>query len=502
MRTTNQQYINTINNHCKALFLIMAMVFSFLSAAYFAHDTFAASCGGVETIFIECEGGGDAGIYHILALVLDIMSMGVGILGIIGISWAGIEYMTAAGNTNKTMHAKRRIFEIVIGVSLYAVLWTFTSWLLPSKKAVLFADTSEGSDISLSYNGVTQVGITFTPTVTFEKEVENKTYSLISSDKDVVITLGRSAKCISNGTATLKAISAGGKTATMSVTCEGSTIPNNGTTTRHKAIDGTPTMGNMESVRFNGKVHTRTETERAIKNHNRDFYWYNYSSEIKKRGGYNKYVQSLGGVFRQFGSQVDSKGNIKKISVKTAADFQAAAEYVYGLWWIWGPDYGNGSRHVNWKTSDAFYNGQPGRGGKTSYTVKDINSVLRTSAVVRTNCNCAVDTFYKSTTLGSYSFGNKNKYPKMHKWTDLKVGDVIYFYRGGRWVHVAMVGEVYRDYVVIYDGGSRLQKNTNYKFAVPRKSDGVLRGSYKTFGSWFANRPWKINQSVTLRGIN
>ena len=59
------------------------------------------------------------------------MSIGIGILGVIGITIVGIQYLTAGGSEEKTRKAKRRMFEIVIGIVAYVLLYWFLKWLLP-----------------------------------------------------------------------------------------------------------------------------------------------------------------------------------------------------------------------------------------------------------------------------------------------------------------------------------------------------------------------------------
>ena len=70
--------------------------------------------------------------------------------------------------------------------------------------------------------------------------------------------------------------------------------------------------------------------------------------------------------------------------------------------------------------------------------------------------------------------------------------------------HVALVGEVYKDYIVMYDGGSRWQSGYNYKITIKREnqSNGRLPGTYSSYCNWYAFRPWKIDQSETLGGLN
>lgn len=75
--------------------------------------------------------GEAGGIEGTLKLVVNIMSVGVGILAAIGIAVVGIQYITAGGNEEQTRKAKRRMFEIVIGVLAYVLLYALLSWLLP-----------------------------------------------------------------------------------------------------------------------------------------------------------------------------------------------------------------------------------------------------------------------------------------------------------------------------------------------------------------------------------
>lgn len=70
-------------------------------------------------------------IIAILNLVVDILSIGIGILGVIGITLVGVQYLTAGGDEAKTRKSKQRMFEIVIGLVTYVVLYAALKWLLP-----------------------------------------------------------------------------------------------------------------------------------------------------------------------------------------------------------------------------------------------------------------------------------------------------------------------------------------------------------------------------------
>ena len=97
---------------------------------------FAKTCAGVETSILECsdDDGNGNGIKHILNLVVEIMTIGVGIFGTIGIVISGIQYLTAGGNEEQTRKAKRRIFEIVIGLFAYVLIYAVLYFLLPDFK--------------------------------------------------------------------------------------------------------------------------------------------------------------------------------------------------------------------------------------------------------------------------------------------------------------------------------------------------------------------------------
>ena len=88
------------------------------------------SCGGVSTSIIECEDG-KSGIGQILKIILNILTICIGILAVIGITVVGIQYLTAGANEEQTRKAKRRLIEIVIGIIAYILLYALLQWLIP-----------------------------------------------------------------------------------------------------------------------------------------------------------------------------------------------------------------------------------------------------------------------------------------------------------------------------------------------------------------------------------
>ena len=75
-----------------------------------------------------CDGGA---IFKILAECIEIASIIIGAMAVIGIIIAGIMYITSAGNVTQQTKAKRRLTEITIGILCYGVLFAFAEFLIP-----------------------------------------------------------------------------------------------------------------------------------------------------------------------------------------------------------------------------------------------------------------------------------------------------------------------------------------------------------------------------------
>ena len=89
---------------------------------------------------------------------------------------------------------------------------------------------------------------------------------------------------------------------------------------------------------------TNGETKKIIEKHRNDFDSTNVKEYLNSHGGYVNYVKSLGGVFTKY------INDGKPVTVKTYSEFYEVAEYVWGLYEIWGIDYSNG-----FSTTDAFF---------------------------------------------------------------------------------------------------------------------------------------------------
>ena len=80
----------------------------------------------------KCDDGKGSSVTDTLNLIVNIMTIGIGILGVIGITIVGVQYLTAGGSEEKTRKAKRRMFEIVVGLVAYALIYAALKWLMPN----------------------------------------------------------------------------------------------------------------------------------------------------------------------------------------------------------------------------------------------------------------------------------------------------------------------------------------------------------------------------------
>lgn len=67
----------------------------------------------------------------LLALIAKILFYGLGVAATLGVIIAGIMYLTARDNEQQVTRAKQRLFDVVIGLVAWALMWTILHWLIP-----------------------------------------------------------------------------------------------------------------------------------------------------------------------------------------------------------------------------------------------------------------------------------------------------------------------------------------------------------------------------------
>lgn len=228
-----------------------------------------------------------------------------------------------------------------------------------------------------------------------------------------------------------------------------------------------------------GFTNHKAETQKIIEAHKKDFNYNTVKSFLQSKGGYKAYVKSLGGVFAKY---ADFTGKIT-----TTKQLEEIADYVWGLYDIWGVDYSNGCSYTYSeniykayaKDGSQFYPKEDpkkrfnmnyaafsfGNGEDLPGVDEMLSNPDKYYAVV--NCGQGPLQVLKKAGLCPKSFPDPAEYPaywksKGYNYTliknakDLKVGDIIYVFKkaianrssitqlnnwhDGGW-HVTMVGE-------------------------------------------------------------
>ena len=100
----------------------------------------ALDCGGTKTAIIGGEICSDAkkggtgeqsGIWAILMLVLNIMTAGVGVLGVGGVVYGAVMYASAGDKADQTKKAIGIITNVVVGLIAYGFMYLILNFLIP-----------------------------------------------------------------------------------------------------------------------------------------------------------------------------------------------------------------------------------------------------------------------------------------------------------------------------------------------------------------------------------
>lgn len=240
-------------------------------------------------------------------------------------------------------------------------------------------------------------------------------------------------------------------------------------------------------------IQWKDETRAIIDAHAKDFNSANFPAIMKTAAGFKEYLKSLGGIFALYAE--------KNCNCFTVQDFQNTGEFCFGTMAIYGPDYNNGTNYYRWgNAANAFY--QNGAKGKCQWGEL---SELCTTKAKTVNCNYFMDTlFIKAGMFTRSGFHNSCDVPGLIKAfgfapirskADLRVGDLVEMYRkplsgpvadwrkNSNWYHVAVVGEIEENAIILYDGGSRFVKNCKYKYSIP-KTGADLGGDYSGCKGW------------------
>ncbi len=268
-----------------------------------------------------------------------------------------------------------------------------------------------------------------------------------------------------------------------------------------------------------------SEVNAIINAHRYDFDVNTFNKVISAYGGYTKYVKSLGGIFTKY-------GGVRNAKIKTEKEFGELADYVWGMMNMYGFEYSNHSASgKHWggskiaddgfyypkrndssymkkikSTTNVAYPGSP-KDSKTYAKVLplSIEDVLAGNGqAMAIQCTGGVTLLFKKTGLipqdgysMEYEFYPYYTNPKEKRYyrqkmnakmtknmptSQMKVGDVIGFFNGNSYEHVAVVGKADSNSITVYDSGSaKFTKKRSGTFKVKRNENILSNYGYSNY---------------------
>ena len=102
------------------------------------------NCEKEGKVMLCDESGDGASIRYLLALAANILLAGMLVGGTIGMIICGYTILTARDDTSKVEKAKQRLFDIVIGLVVFVLMWGIAGFIMPNlNSGVLSVDTSD-----------------------------------------------------------------------------------------------------------------------------------------------------------------------------------------------------------------------------------------------------------------------------------------------------------------------------------------------------------------------
>ena len=259
--------------------------------------------------------------------------------------------------------------------------------------------------------------------------------------------------------------------------------------------------------------------------HRYDFDVNTFNKVISAYGGYTNYVKSLGGIFTKY-------GGIRNANIKTEEELGYLADYVWGMMNMYGFEYSNNSSSgKHWggnkiaddgfyypkrndtsymrkikSTTNVAYPGSPSdeklRNKIYEYSIEDvlagngqamtiqctggITLLFKKAGLIPQNAKSIEYEFYPYYTNPSEKRDYRSKMnAKMYKnlpVKDMKVGDVIGFFNGTSYKHVAVVGKSDSNSITLYDSGSsKFTKKRTGTLTINKNSNLLNNYSYDNY---------------------
>lgn len=79
----------------------------------------------------KSDAAGQKALTDLVTHLIQFMAIGVGVVIVLMMGYAGFQYLTAGDNPNQISQAKKRMVDILIALLLYIFALAFLNWLTP-----------------------------------------------------------------------------------------------------------------------------------------------------------------------------------------------------------------------------------------------------------------------------------------------------------------------------------------------------------------------------------
>ena len=114
-----------------AIALLLGISCFLVSPVVSAADCVDSKGNKYSTSILPCSTDGQSGIWGLLKIVVNILTAGIGIVAVGGVVYGSVLYTTAGGSAEQMKEAKHIIFNVVLGLVAYALMYAFLNYIIP-----------------------------------------------------------------------------------------------------------------------------------------------------------------------------------------------------------------------------------------------------------------------------------------------------------------------------------------------------------------------------------
>lgn len=129
--------LSSLTHKIKTIIALIAVSASLAVPVLAPVPAIAQSTTSVQVKTNDCKvpssqlNSSNCGIIKMIVIITNIMSAIVGVVIVISIIWAGIQYSMAKSDPNAVAQARSRVANAILALFLYIFMFAFLQWVVP-----------------------------------------------------------------------------------------------------------------------------------------------------------------------------------------------------------------------------------------------------------------------------------------------------------------------------------------------------------------------------------